>query len=138
MNRKIFTLVALVALFAAFVAPANAAAIFFYRQVYAPVPVYQPAPVYQPVFVYQPAPIVAFDPAARYTGAYDIQGVITSAVPYHLTVRIRDQYFPVLEHNGTIINPTGVTLTPSMIVNVAGFWDRYGVFHADRIDVLRF
>jgi hypothetical protein len=132
--KKIFALVALVAVIAAFCAPANAAVVFVYRQFYGPVPVYAPAPV--PVYV--PAPVVAFDPAARYSGAYDMQGVITSAVPYHLTVRIHDVYYPVLEHDGTIINPTGTTLAPSMIVNIAGFWDGRGVFHANRIDVLRF
>jgi hypothetical protein len=132
--KKIFAVAALAAVLVSFCAPASAAVVFVYRQVYAAAPVYVPAhPVYVPA-----APAVAFNPLARFTGPYDIQGVITSAVPYHLTVRIHDAYYPVLEHNGTIINPTGTTLAPSMIVNIAGWWDRYGVFHANRVDVLRF
>jgi hypothetical protein len=128
MNRKLFAVATLVAALAGVRVPANADVVFFYHQVYQPVPIYALAP----------APMLAFDPGARYTSAYDIQGVITSAVPYHLTVRIHDQYYPVLEHDGTIINPTGTTLAPAMIINIAGFWDRNGVFHANRIDVLRY
>lgn len=134
MKIKMFALLAVAGLFAAAGAKADAAVVVFRPvHVYAPVPMYAAAPVYVPA----PQSVVAYDPA-RFTGAYDIQGVVTSAVPYHLTVRIDDRYYPVLEHDGTIINPTGTTLSPSMIVNVAGWWDRYGVFHANRIDVVRF
>ncbi|GEM_PF-1813863 len=131
MKAKLFALLAVAGLFAAAGAKADAAVIFFH-----PIRVYAPA-IYEPAPVYVPAPVVAYGPA-RYAGAYNMQGVVTSAVPYHLTVRVDDRFYPVLEHNGTIINPTGATLAPSMIVNIAGWWDRYGVFHANRIDVVRY
>ncbi len=126
MNRKVFALFGLVGLLAGFAARADAAVFYIYR----PVPVTVPVPITEPV--------VAFDSDDRYAGAYDVQGVVTTSVPYRLTMRINDRVYPVLLHDGTIINPLGTTLAPSMIVNVAGWWDRYGVFHANRIDVLRF
>jgi hypothetical protein len=132
MKIKMFALLAVAGLLAAAGGKADAAVVVF-RAVPAYAPVYAPVPVYVPV----PQPVVAFDPG-RFAGPYDIQGVVTYAVPYHLTVRIDDRYYPVLEHNGTVINPTGATLTPSMIVNVAGWWDGNGVFHANRINVLRY
>jgi hypothetical protein len=113
---------------------ANAAIVFVYR----PAPVYARVPAYQPVPVYQPAPVMVADADDRFAGTYDVQGVITSAVPYHFTVRVDDRFIPVLEHDGTIINPTGTTLAPSMLVNIAGWWDRYGIFHANRVNVVRF
>ncbi len=126
MNRKVFAVVGLVGLLASFTARADAAVFYIYR----PVPVTVPVPITEPV--------VAFDADDRYAGAYDVQGVVTSFVPYHLTMRVHDREYPVLLHDGTIINPLGTTLAPSMIVNIAGWWDRFGVFHANRIDVLRF
>lgn len=90
------------------------------------------------IISYQPVPIVAFDRDDRFAGAYDVQGVITYAVPYHLTLRVRGREFPVVLHDGTIIKPTGTTLAPSMVVNIAGYWGRDGAFHANRIVVLRF
>ncbi|HXW51290.1 MAG TPA: hypothetical protein VEJ41_04810 [Candidatus Acidoferrales bacterium] len=132
MKIKIFAILAIAGLTALASAKANAAIIVF-----RPVPVYAPVAVYEPVPVYVQRPVIAYDPA-RFAGPNDIQGVLTSAVPYHLTIRINDQFYPVLEHNGTIINPTGTTLAPSMIVNIAGWWDRFGVFHANQINVLRY
>lgn len=102
---------------------ANAAVYVYYR--YVP----------QPVLV--PAPVVAYDVDNRFAGAYDVQGVIMTAVPYRLTLRVRDRIFDVALHNGTIIRPTGITLTPAMVVNMAGYWGPGGTFHADRIIVLR-
>ena len=39
-------------------------------------------------------------------------------------------------HQGTVINPTGITLQPHMHVEVFGHWNDNGPYHADRIDVL--
>lgn len=118
MNRKMLAVLGLVGLLACFSAKANAAVYSIYR----------PAPV----------PVVAFDGDDRFVGAYDVQGVVTSFVPYHLSMRVHEREYPVVLHDGTIINPRGTTLAPSMLVNVAGWWDRFGVFHANRIDVIRF
>jgi hypothetical protein len=39
-------------------------------------------------------------------------------------------------HQGTVINPTGITLQSHMHVAVYGHWNDDGSYHADRIDVL--
>jgi hypothetical protein len=39
-------------------------------------------------------------------------------------------------HQGTVINPTGITLSPHMHVEIFGHWNYDGSYHADRIDVL--
>jgi hypothetical protein len=39
-------------------------------------------------------------------------------------------------HQGTVINPTGITLQARMHVAVYGHWNDDGSYHADRIDVL--
>lgn len=125
MYRKLFTLVLFVALLAGFAARANAERIVVYR--------FRPAPV----VVYQPAPaVVSYDPAARYAASYDLQGVVTASVPYHMNVRIHDDIYSVSLHDGTIIKPTGVTLSPTMVVHVAGYWSGDS-FIANRIVVLR-
>jgi hypothetical protein len=46
--------------------------------------------------------------------------------------------YPVILDQGTIIKPTGVTLGPSMVVNVQGWWGPDGAFHAKGIVVLRY
>ena len=40
-------------------------------------------------------------------------------------------------HQGTVIQPRGTTLAPSMIVNVQGYWQA-GAFYANRIVVVRY
>jgi hypothetical protein len=125
MYRKLVALVLFVALLVGFTARANAERIVVYR--------FRPAPV----VVYQPAPaVVSYDPAARYAASYDLQGVVTASVPYHMNVRVRDDIYSVSLHDGTIIKPTGVTLSPTMVVHVAGYWSGDS-FIANRIVVLR-
>ena len=72
---------------------------------------------------------------ARYIRAYDIQGVVTAFGGFNMTLRIDGRYVPVQLHQGTIINPTGLSLRPGMLVNVHGFWNG-NTFFANRI-VLR-
>lgn len=116
MHRKVFALLGLVAMLFGFAVRANADSYYIYR----------------------PVPVAYFDRDDRFAGAYDVQGVVTSSVPYHLTLQVRDRAFPVVLHDGTVIKPTGTTLAPSMLVNIAGWWDGSGVFHANRIVVLRY
>jgi hypothetical protein len=97
---------------------------------------YHPAPA----VIYAPAPApaeIAYDPGDRFAGPNDMQGVVTFSEPFHMTVRIHDRTYPVTLHQGTIIKPTGITLTPSMVVHAAGYWSG-GVFYANRIVVLRY
>ena len=133
MLRKLFALALLLALVGGLSAQANAAQVFFiYR--------YRPAPVvvYGPPVVYAPAPpVVAYDPDDRFARAYGLQGVVTSSVPYHMSVRVNGDVYPVSLHDGTVIKPTGITLTPSMVVNIAGYWSG-NTFVANRIVVLRY
>jgi hypothetical protein len=126
MHRKLFTLIACGGILACLALRANAAErVFIYG--------YSPAPA----VIYEPAPAVVADADDRFIHAYDVQGVVTTSVPFHMTVRVHDEFYPVVLHQGTIIKPTGITLAPSMIVNVAGYWSG-NTFVANRIVVLRY
>ncbi len=72
-----------------------------------------------------------------YGARADVSGIVTYYNRFDLRVRIggRDQY--VRLHQGTIINPTGISLRPGMRVNVAGMRERNGTLDANRIDVQR-
>jgi hypothetical protein len=124
MHRTLFVFAGYLALLVALAAPASAERIYIYR--YGP-----------PTVIYEPAPaIVSYDPDERYARAYNMQGVVASFVPYQMTIRIHDDFYPVSLHDGTIIKPIGITLTPSMIVHVDGYWSG-ATFVANRIVVLR-
>lgn len=73
----------------------------------------------------------------NYGARADISGVVTYFNRFDLRVRIggRDRY--VRLHQGTIINPTGISLRPGMVVDVSGTRDRNGTLDAYRIDVQR-
>jgi hypothetical protein len=129
MHRTFLSLIVIAGLAIALVGRANA-----FERIY----VYHYQPI--PTVVYAPVPVaaeVAYDPDERFAGQNDVQGVVTSSEPFHMTVRIHDREYPVALHQGTIIKPTGITLTPSMVVHVAGYWTG-GLFNADRIVVLRY
>ncbi|HUY10814.1 MAG TPA: hypothetical protein VMV73_00980 [Candidatus Dormibacteraeota bacterium] len=59
---------------------------------------------------------------------------IAASWPYNL--RLGDGRHVDL-HRGTLINPTGLTLTSGMLVRIWGHPDGEGDFIADRIDLLR-
>ncbi len=127
MRRNLFALFALGGLLATLAGPARAAErIIIYHYAPAPAVIYEPVPA-----------VVAFDPDDRFAGPYTLQGVVTYSVPYHMSVRIHGDVYSVALHDGTIIKPTGITLTPTMIVNVAGYWSG-SAFIANRIVVLRY
>jgi hypothetical protein len=96
--------------------------------------------------VYQPLAVAydrddrfaPYDADDRHAARYSIQGVVTFSGPFHTNVRVRDRVYPVILDQGTIIKPTGVTLGPSMVVNVQGWWGPDGAFHAKGIVVLRY
>ena len=62
--------------------------------------------------------------------------MITYAAPYRITLHVgpRGRSLPIDLHNGTVILPTGTTLTPGMHVNVRGYWSN-GTFIANRVRV---
>jgi Domain of unknown function (DUF5666) len=61
-----------------------------------------------------------------------IGGVVSSFSPFNLYL---DRGTHVELHQGTVINPTGITLQPGMRVQVYGYWNRDGSFAANEIDV---
>jgi hypothetical protein len=73
-------------------------------------------------------------PSQGYERRNEIRGVVDSFSPYNLYVN-NGQH--VILHNGTVINPTGITLRHGMRVRVLGHWGRDGAFHANEIDVVR-
>ena len=125
MHRKLLVFVGFLALLATCGARADAERVYVYRSHAAPAVIYLPAP-----------PFVSYDPDERYSGVSAVQGVVASSVPYHLTVRIHDDFYPVALHDGTIIRPTGISLSPSMVVHVDGYWSG-PTFIANKIAVLR-
>ena len=126
MVRKFVMLALFLSLSAAMGGRVSAAqAVLIYR--------YRPAPV---VFYRPDPPIVSYDAEDRFAGAYALQGVVTASVPYHIDVRVHDQLYSISLHDGTVIRPTGITLEPSMLVNIAGYWSG-DTFVANRIVVLR-
>ena len=125
MHRKLLALVGYLALLVACAAPASAERVYIYHYGPAPAVIYEPAPA-----------VVSYDPDDRYAGAYNLQGVVSGFVPYHMTIRIHDDFYPVALHDGTVIKPVGITLQQSMIVHVDGYWSGR-TFVANKIVVLR-
>lgn len=66
-----------------------------------------------------------------------ISGVVTSFDRFDLRVRTGNRDRHVRLHQGTIINPTGITLRRGMMVSITGVRDRNGTLDANRIDVRR-
>lgn len=125
MHRTFLAFAGYLALVIVLAAPASAERIYVYR--YGP----------PPAVIYEPAPTaVSYDPDDRYAGSYNLQGMVASFVPYHMTIRIHDNFYPVSLHDGTVIKPLGITLLPSMIVHVDGYWSGPS-FVANKIVVLR-
>jgi hypothetical protein len=56
---------------------------------------------------------------------------------FNMTLRVSGREYPVVLHQGTVIQPRGTTLAPSMVVNVQGYWQA-GAFYANRIVVVRY
>jgi hypothetical protein len=61
-----------------------------------------------------------------------IGGIVSDFAPFNLYL---DRGTHVALHQGTVINPTGITLRRGMRVQVYGYWRRDGSFEANEIDV---
>ncbi|MFY9779008.1 MAG: hypothetical protein WAJ85_00685 [Candidatus Baltobacteraceae bacterium] len=76
--------------------------------------------------------------AVRYydSSRHVLVGVIRYAAPYRITLQVgpRGRTLPIDLKNGTVIRPTGTTLTPGMNVSVHGYWSN-GTFIANRVHV---
>ena len=68
-----------------------------------------------------------------------MSGTVSSFQPYNLflgrTGNANDRRHITL-HDGTVINPTGITLQAGMNVHIWGSWNSNGTFDANQIDVL--
>jgi hypothetical protein len=79
------------------------------------------------------APAVALaDWDDRRRGEHQIYGIVTAFGGFDMTLRVEGSPLPVRLHQGTIINPTGLTIRRGMRVRIFGHWDD-GRFQANRI-----
>jgi hypothetical protein len=65
---------------------------------------------------------------------HEIVGRVEWSQPYHLELENDRQVFL---HDGTVINPRGITLRHGMRVRIVGHQTERGNFAADEIDVMR-
>jgi len=86
--------------------------------------------------VAQAQPIVVEQPGAPFVGTHELRGTVTYFNAFTMDVRAAGEVVPVHLHQGTIINPTGLTLHQGMYIRVFGFWAN-GNFQADRIGLIR-
>ena len=81
-------------------------------------------------------PSYAVAVGAPFIGDHEVRGTVTYFNAFTMTVRADGREVPVHLHQGTIINPRGLTLNPGMYIRVFGFWAN-GNFQADRIGLIR-
>jgi hypothetical protein len=81
-------------------------------------------------------PVYVAQAGGPFVGSHEVRGTVTYFNAFTMTVRAAGEVVPVHLHQGTIINPTGLTLQPGMYIRVFGFWAN-GNFQADRIGLIR-
>lgn len=91
--------------------------------------------IVRPVVIERPV-ILADRDDRPFIGEHALRGTVTYFNAFSMTVRADGRYIPVALHQGTIINPTGTTLVPGMFINVFGYWQTNGKFHADQIGLV--
>ena len=96
-----------------------------------------PPPGFGAPLAYAPGyfPPARFDRTFR--GFHHIQGWVTSFDAFDLTVRIHGVNQPVNLHQGTILRPLALTMTPGMLVRADGYFNGNGVFIAEQITLVR-
>ncbi|HEY1727263.1 MAG TPA: hypothetical protein VGG22_02650 [Candidatus Baltobacteraceae bacterium] len=88
-----------------------------------------------PVVDEQPV-IVAQQAGGPFVGTHELRGTVTYFNAFTMDIRSAGEVVPVHLHQGTIINPRGLTLHQGMYIRVFGFWAN-GNFQADRIGLIR-
>jgi hypothetical protein len=86
------------------------------------------------IFVPAPPAIVAY---GQWEGRNDVQGRVTHFEPgsFRLMLHVAHEGFlPVDLHQGTVINPRGLTLHRGMLINIHGYF-AHGAFQADVINL---
>jgi len=63
---------------------------------------------------------------------HQLFGVVGRFGGFDMTLRVEGSPLPVRLHQGTVINPTGLTIKPGMRLRVFGHWAN-GAFQAERI-----
>jgi hypothetical protein len=84
---------------------------------------------------YGPRPVVAYAGPPS-VGQYHVQGRVVSFDRFHMGVTVGGRFVRVRLHQGTIINPLGLTLQPGMYVHVNGYWIGSDMFEANDINLL--
>ena len=90
--------------------------------------------IVRPVVVERPI-VVTDDDGPPVISDRFVRGTVTYFNAFTMTVRADGRQVPVHLHQGTIINPRGLTLIPGMYIRVFGFWAN-GNFQADRIGLV--
>jgi hypothetical protein len=80
--------------------------------------------------------VVAQQAGGPFVGTHELRGTVTYFNAFTMDIRSAGEVVPVHLHQGTIINPRGLTLEPGMYIRVFGFWAN-GNFEADRIGLIR-
>src|SRR5579872_2613418 len=88
----------------------------------------------EPILIEEPV-VVAQQVGAPFVGTHELRGTVTYFNAFTMDVRAAGEVVPVHLHQGTIINPTGLTLHQGMYIRVFGFWAN-GNFQADRIGLI--
>jgi hypothetical protein len=79
-----------------------------------------------------PPPYAVGAPDPTFMGRYHLRGFVRAFDHFNMTLGIHHQGVPVQLHQGTIIHPTGLTISPGMFLRVDGYFSG-GVFYADKI-----
>jgi|ERR1700688_2054138 len=89
-------------------------------------------------------PVQPYAPSAYVRASYDVPstypdymtGTVSAFQPYNVWLGRGSNSLHVTMHDGTVINPTGITLQPNMRVRIWGQWNGNGTFEANQIDVV--
>ncbi len=65
-----------------------------------------------------------------------LTGSVADFQPYNVWLGRGSNSLHITLHDGTVINPTGITLSPGMRVRIWGHWNNDGTFEADQVDVV--
>jgi hypothetical protein len=79
-----------------------------------------------------PPPYAVGAPDPTFMGRNHLRGFVRAFDHFNMTLGIHHQGVPVQLHQGTIIHPTGLTISPGMFLRVDGYFSG-GVFYADKI-----
>ena len=71
-----------------------------------------------------------------YADRYHVQGFVTQFGGFNLMLNVRGGSQPVNLHQGTVLRPRGLTMSPGMLVRCDGYFNGNGLFIAERITLV--